>query len=350
MKILGLIPARGGSKGIPNKNRKVLNGKPLLQYTIEATLNSKFLDRVVFSSEDDTLIKLAKSMGVDVPFVRPSNLSKDNSGTLEVVQHALKQLEEKGETFDAVCLLQVTNPFRTSKFIDKAIDSVIKQILNYDWELLIADDASNDDTSEIVKKWVKKYQSNIFYHQNEKNIGLQKNYVKIRNKCNGQYIAHLEADDYWIDPMKTSKQIKLLDEHPDMTWCFTNGQKIDNQGKLIKEINNNLPSSFDFYFFLKNKLNPLNNSIIYRNNLKSRTFPKYFFSIIQWDVVLMYQMSLNSIIGFVPVNGLAWRRHENATSFSKEFTGYKRYKDWMVINEEMKKILDIKFHKFFTNK
>ncbi len=150
--------------------------------------------------------------------------------------------------------------------------------------------------------------------------------------------------------MKTSKQIKLLDEHPDMTWCFTNGQKIDNQGKLIKEINNNLPSSFDFYFFLKNKLNPLNNSIIYRNNLKSRTFPKYFFSIIQWDVVLMYQMSLNSIIGFVPVNGLAWRRHENATSFSKEFTGYKRYKDWMVINEEMKKILDIKFHKFFTNK
>ncbi len=69
--------------------------------------------------------------------------------------------------------------YNQAKFIDKAIDSVIKQILNYDWELLIADDASNDDTSEIVKKWVKKYQSNIFYHQNEKNIGLQKNYVKL---------------------------------------------------------------------------------------------------------------------------------------------------------------------------
>lgn len=121
MKILGLIPARGGSKGVPNKNRKVLNGKPLLQYTIEAALGSKLLNRVVFSSEDDTLIKLAKSMGAEVPFVRPSNLSKDQSGTLEVVQHALKNLSEKGEVFDAICLLQVTNPFRTSKFIDEAI-------------------------------------------------------------------------------------------------------------------------------------------------------------------------------------------------------------------------------------
>ena len=122
MKILGLIPARGGSKGIPNKNRKVLYGKPLLQYTIEAALGSKLLNRIVFSSEDKILIDLAKSMGADVPFVRPSNLSKDNSGTLEVVQHALKKLSEQGETYDAICLLQVTNPFRTSKFIDEAIN------------------------------------------------------------------------------------------------------------------------------------------------------------------------------------------------------------------------------------
>ncbi|WP_417558931.1 cytidylyltransferase domain-containing protein [Mesoflavibacter zeaxanthinifaciens] len=121
MKILGLIPARGGSKGIPNKNRKVLNGKPLLQYTIEAALGSKLLNKVVFSSEDETLIKLAKSLGAEVPFVRPSNLSNDNSGTLEVVQHAIKKLKENGNDFDAVCLLQVTNPFRTSELIDKAI-------------------------------------------------------------------------------------------------------------------------------------------------------------------------------------------------------------------------------------
>lgn len=121
MKILGLIPARGGSKGIPDKNKKELGGKPLLQYTIEAALNSKMLDRVIFSSEDTELITLAKSLGVDVPFVRPVHLAEDSSGSLEVAQHALQFLSKKGEEFDAVCLLQVTTPFRTSSDIDTAL-------------------------------------------------------------------------------------------------------------------------------------------------------------------------------------------------------------------------------------
>ncbi len=121
MKILGLIPARGGSKGIPDKNKKELGGKPLLQYTIEAALNSEMLDRVIFSSEDTELITLAKSLGVDVPFVRPVHLAEDSSGSLEVAQHALQFLSKKGEEFDAVCLLQVTTPFRTSSDIDTAL-------------------------------------------------------------------------------------------------------------------------------------------------------------------------------------------------------------------------------------
>ncbi|OAB75736.1 acylneuraminate cytidylyltransferase family protein [Cochleicola gelatinilyticus] len=127
MRILGLIPARGGSKGIPNKNRKDLNGKPLLQYTIEAALASEKLERVVFTSEDETLITLATKMGAEVPFVRPAYLSQDTSGSLEVVQHALKELSIKGENFDAVCLLQVTTPFRSPLFIDEAISVFIKK-------------------------------------------------------------------------------------------------------------------------------------------------------------------------------------------------------------------------------
>jgi CMP-N-acetylneuraminic acid synthetase len=127
MKILGLIPARGGSKGIPDKNKKKLGEKPLLQYTIEAALASKHMDRVVFSSEDTALIELAKSMGVSVPFVRPAHLSEDSSGSLEVVQHALNYLQKNGETYDAVCLLQVTTPFRTASDIDLAIEKFISE-------------------------------------------------------------------------------------------------------------------------------------------------------------------------------------------------------------------------------
>ena len=121
MKILGLIPARGGSKGVPHKNRKKLLGKPLLAYTIEAAKNATAIDRLVFSSEDAHLQQLARNYGAEVPFSRPAHLAQDHSGSLEVVQHALQTLEKQGQHYDAVCLLQVTNPFRTTALIDTAI-------------------------------------------------------------------------------------------------------------------------------------------------------------------------------------------------------------------------------------
>jgi len=127
MKVLGLIPARGGSKGIPDKNRKELGGKPLLQYTVEAALDSKLLDRVIFSSEDKSLIDLARSLRVEVPFVRPTHLSEDTSGSIEVVQHAINALAQNGDNYDAVCLLQVTTPFRTAADIDTAIEKFIAE-------------------------------------------------------------------------------------------------------------------------------------------------------------------------------------------------------------------------------
>ncbi|MFC7356872.1 cytidylyltransferase domain-containing protein [Jejudonia soesokkakensis] len=121
MNILGLIPARGGSKGILHKNRKLLAGKPLLQYTIDAALGATELDAVVFSSEDDTLIELAERSGVRVPFKRPKELATDTAKSIDVVLHALGALSEKGEHYDAVCLLQVTTPFRTAADIDAAL-------------------------------------------------------------------------------------------------------------------------------------------------------------------------------------------------------------------------------------
>ncbi len=121
MKILGIIPARGGSKGIPDKNKKILGGKPLMQYTIEAALKATSLTTVVFSSEDSSLIEIAKQLGVRVPFKRPDHLATDSAGSLEVVQHTLIEMEQLGEKFDAICLLQVTTPFRTANDIDKAI-------------------------------------------------------------------------------------------------------------------------------------------------------------------------------------------------------------------------------------
>jgi CMP-N,N'-diacetyllegionaminic acid synthase len=121
MKILGLIPARGGSKGIPGKNIKPLLGKPLMAYTFDSAKNSKHLAKLVLSSDDSQIIEVAKEIGLEVPFVRPAELATDSSPTLLVILHALQFFRERGEHFDAVCLLQLTSPFRRPGMIDEAI-------------------------------------------------------------------------------------------------------------------------------------------------------------------------------------------------------------------------------------
>ncbi|MDB4759037.1 acylneuraminate cytidylyltransferase family protein [Akkermansiaceae bacterium] len=127
MKILGLIPARGGSKGVPRKNIKLLAGKPLIAYTIEQAQNAKSIDRLVLSTDDVEIAEVAKEYGVEVPFMRPDNLAQDSSGTLEVVRHAVRHFEERGEVYDAVCLLQASSPYRPTGVIDDAVREFLMQ-------------------------------------------------------------------------------------------------------------------------------------------------------------------------------------------------------------------------------
>jgi CMP-N,N'-diacetyllegionaminic acid synthase len=122
MRVLGLIPARGGSKGIPHKNIRVVAGKPLLQHTAEGALAARRLSRVILSTEDEQIAELGRRCGVEVPFLRPPELAQDTSPMLPVVQHALRVLQAAGDDFDAVCLLQPTNPLRRASDIDEAID------------------------------------------------------------------------------------------------------------------------------------------------------------------------------------------------------------------------------------
>lgn len=122
LKVLGIIPARGGSKGVPRKNIKDLCGKPLLAYTVESALASGRLTRTILSTEDVEIAEIGKALGVDVPFMRPAELATDYAPTLEVVLHAVNELEKQNQYFDAVCLLQPTNPLRRAEDIDKCID------------------------------------------------------------------------------------------------------------------------------------------------------------------------------------------------------------------------------------
>jgi CMP-N-acetylneuraminic acid synthetase len=126
MKILGLIPARGGSKGVPRKNVRLLNGKPLLVYTAEAALKAKKLARVVLSTEDEEIARIGENCGLDVPFMRPPALARDDTPTLPVIFYTLTRLQELGENYDAVCLLQPTNPLRRAEDIDGCAETFEK--------------------------------------------------------------------------------------------------------------------------------------------------------------------------------------------------------------------------------
>jgi len=121
MKPLVVIPARGGSKGVPNKNIKILNGKPLIQYTIEAS-RKVFADEYICVTTDDLKIKeVVENIGLKVPFMRPAELATDTAGSYEVLLHALSYYESLGYKPNTIILLQPTSPFRTAAHIKEAL-------------------------------------------------------------------------------------------------------------------------------------------------------------------------------------------------------------------------------------
>lgn len=121
--VLALIPARGGSKGVVGKNTREAGGKPLIAWTIEAAKRSRYVDRVILSSDDPAIADVARRFGCEVPFVRPAELATDEADSMAVVRHALKALPER---YDYLVLLQPTSPLRRAADIDAALERCVE--------------------------------------------------------------------------------------------------------------------------------------------------------------------------------------------------------------------------------
>lgn len=134
MRVLGIIPARGGSKGVPGKNKKLLHGKPLINYTIEAALKATRLTSVIVSTDQPEIAAIVKEAGATVPFIRPVELASDTAKSIDVVIHAVNEMKKQGKEYDAVCLLQPTVPYREKGSIDKALKDFEKN----DYDSLIS--------------------------------------------------------------------------------------------------------------------------------------------------------------------------------------------------------------------
>lgn len=120
--ILAVIPARGGSRGLPRKNLRQIAGKPMIAYTIGAALASRRVDQVVVSTDDAEIARIARRYGASVPFIRPAELARDETATPLVVEHAVRQVEAAGARVEVVVTLQPTSPFRDATVIDNAVD------------------------------------------------------------------------------------------------------------------------------------------------------------------------------------------------------------------------------------
>ena len=140
MKTLYVIPARGGSKGIPGKNIKPLCGKPLIAYSIEVARALADDCDICLSTDSQQIADVAKNMGLEVPFMRPDYLATDKSGTYEVLLHAVQFYADKGIHYDTLVLLQPTSPFRTAADVQRAIDAYSPDI---DMVVTVKEAASN---------------------------------------------------------------------------------------------------------------------------------------------------------------------------------------------------------------
>jgi len=122
-KVLAIIPARAGSKRLPGKNSKVLCGKPLVQWTIEAALNCPPISKVIVSTDCEHIAAIAKKCGVPVPFLRPEEIAGDTATAIDVVRHTVSYLGDQGDTYDYIVWLQPTSPLRTSENIIEALNT-----------------------------------------------------------------------------------------------------------------------------------------------------------------------------------------------------------------------------------
>ncbi|MBW3003746.1 acylneuraminate cytidylyltransferase family protein [Candidatus Woesearchaeota archaeon] len=129
-KVLAYIPARSGSKGIPDKNIVEVNGLPLMAYTINATKASKYVDRIIVSTDSQQYADIAIKYGADVPFLRPEHLATDLADESDVVEHLINWLEENKEPYDIIIKLQPTSPLRTAEDIDNAIRMLLEKDAN----------------------------------------------------------------------------------------------------------------------------------------------------------------------------------------------------------------------------
>ena len=222
MKILAVIPARGGSKGIKNKNLVNFNGKPLIYWTIQAAKKSKLISEIVVSTDSKAIQKFSEKVGVKVDQLRPKSLSQDDSLTIDVIQFELEKLNKKKIFPNYIVTLQPTSPLRNENHIDKAIkmicrdknaDSLVSCVKiphNYSPESLMVKSKNYLINSKFHKNIFRRQDKKTYFARNGAAIYITKT-SKIRNYIFGGKILAFEMDFFTSIDIDTLTDLKLAE-------------------------------------------------------------------------------------------------------------------------------------------
>jgi len=195
-KVVCIIPARGGSKGVPRKNIKLLAGKPLIAYTIEQALQSKYIDRTIVSTEDDEIADVTMQYGAEVPFMRPENLAGDQVTTVDVLLHAINWLEESElYSFDILVLLHTTAPLRAVADIDACIE--------------LLKDTNADNVFSVTEAHRNPYFNMVEIDESGKVQLVKKGSFSSRQSAPKAYDMNASIYVWWKDILKHEKKIFL---------------------------------------------------------------------------------------------------------------------------------------------
>lgn len=207
--ILAIVPARGGSKGIPLKNIRPLGGVPLIEYTGKVINQTNIIDRAVVSTDHSGIAQIAKECGLDVPFYRPVSLSGDMVGDLEVLIHALTEMERiDGKAYDIILMLQPTSPFRTAEHIENSVKKLIETEADSVWTLSQTDSKGHPDKQLIIKEGkiefysergaeiIARQQLNPTFHKNGITYAITRNCLLNKKSIKGDKCVPLIIEGY----------------------------------------------------------------------------------------------------------------------------------------------------------
>ena len=242
----------------------------------------------------------------------------------------------------SVCMIS----FNHEQFIAQAIESILMQKTNFDFELVIGEDYSTDDTRKICEGYAKRNPKIIQLLSSQKNLGIINNFIRTIQNCDGKYVAICEGDDYWTDPYKLQKQVDFLEAHPEYAGCFHYTQQVftnhpDKQGRIFGKHGNQLHFTVEDTIA---RLSPWHtSSFIFRS--KAFDKPDWLYSVVSSDMALFSIVAKSGNIKCIPEIMSVYQKHDGGITTTKAHNQEKYHENRIALIQYLDAYHEFKYHK-----